>query len=93
MREDGKAFQKRLWFKTSAELLNLDCSDKQVQVKDSLDELIGGVPVTLSAQTFNENQKMSDLEPQRSVTGSSDGVAPFVVNLPSGVTVLEFTVS
>ncbi|XP_045052893.2 complement C5 isoform X2 [Desmodus rotundus] len=64
----------------------------KVQVKDSLDELIGGVPVTLSAQTVDENQETADLEPQKSMTGSSDGVALFVVNLPTGVTALEFHV-
>ncbi|XP_054440439.1 complement C5 isoform X2 [Pteronotus mesoamericanus] len=64
----------------------------KVQVKDSLDEIVGGVPVTLSAQTVNENQEMADLESRKSVTSSSDGVALFVVNLPSGVTALEFNV-
>ncbi|XP_053512135.1 complement C5 isoform X2 [Artibeus jamaicensis] len=64
----------------------------KVQVKDSLDELVGGVPVTLSAQTVDENQETADLEPKKSVTGSSDGVALFVVNLPTGVTALEFNV-
>uniref|UniRef100_A0A671FPC3 Complement C5 n=1 Tax=Rhinolophus ferrumequinum TaxID=59479 RepID=A0A671FPC3_RHIFE len=64
----------------------------KVQVKDSLDQLIGGVPVTLSAQTVNENQETADLESRKSLTGSIDGVASFVVNLPSGVTALEFTV-
>ncbi|XP_016069153.1 PREDICTED: complement C5 [Miniopterus natalensis] len=64
----------------------------KVQVKDSLDEIIGGVPVTLSAQTVNENQETADLESKKSVTGSSDGVASFVINLPSGVTALEFNV-
>lgn len=64
----------------------------KVQVKDSFDEVIGGVPVTLSAQTIDENQETADLESMKSVTGSSDGVASFVVNLPSGVTALEFTV-
>lgn len=62
-------------------------------MKDSLDQLIGGVPVTLSAQTVNENQETADLESRKSLTGSIDGVASFVVNLPSGVTALEFTVS
>ncbi|XP_054582993.1 complement C5 isoform X2 [Eptesicus fuscus] len=64
----------------------------KVQVKDSLDELVGGVPVTLSAQTVSDNQEMAELESKESVTGSSDGVASFVVNLPSAVTALEFTV-
>lgn len=71
----------------------MDYSDKQVQVKDSLDQLVGGVPVTLSAHTVDVNQEMSDLESKKSVTRSSDGVASFVINLPSGATVLEFNVS
>lgn len=64
-----------------------------MQVKDSLDELVGGVPVTLSGQTVNDNQETAELESKERVTSSSDGVASFVVNLPSGVTALEFTVS
>uniref|UniRef100_A0A8I3WMH9 Complement C5 n=1 Tax=Callithrix jacchus TaxID=9483 RepID=A0A8I3WMH9_CALJA len=64
----------------------------KVQVKDSLDQLVGGVPVTLNAQTIDVNQEPSDLEPKKSVTRVDDGVASFVVNLPSGVTVLEFNV-
>lgn len=73
--------------------MNLDCSGKQVQVKDSFDNLVGGIPVTLSAKTLDVNQETSDLESKKSVTRSSDGVASFVVNLPSEVTVLEFNVS
>ena len=73
--------------------MNLDCSGKQVQVKDSFDHLVGGIPVTLSAKTLDVNQETSDLESKKSVTRSSDGVASFVVNLPSEVTVLEFNVS
>ncbi|KAG8518805.1 Complement C5 [Galemys pyrenaicus] len=64
----------------------------KVQVKDTLDQLIGRVPVTLSAQALDENQEMFDLESKQSVTRSIDGVASFVVNLPSGVTMLEFNV-
>ncbi|KAI4573903.1 hypothetical protein MJT46_005143 [Ovis ammon polii x Ovis aries] len=64
----------------------------KVQVKDSFDHLVGGIPVTLSARTFDVNQEISDLESKKSVTRSSDGVASFVVNLPSEVTVLEFNI-
>ncbi|KAI4589347.1 hypothetical protein MJG53_003755, partial [Ovis ammon polii x Ovis aries] len=64
----------------------------KVQVKDSFDHLVGGIPVTLSAKTFDVNQEISDLESKKSVTRSSDGVASFVVNLPSEVTVLEFNI-
>lgn len=64
-----------------------------MQVKDSLDQLVGGVPVTLNAQSVDENQETADLELQKSVTRLDDGVASFVVNLPSGVKALEFHVS
>ncbi|XP_043421161.1 complement C5 [Prionailurus bengalensis] len=64
----------------------------KVQVKNSFDQLVGGVPVTLSAQTFDVNQEMSNLESKKSVTRSSDGVASFMVNLPSGARMLEFNV-
>ncbi|XP_002916001.1 complement C5 [Ailuropoda melanoleuca] len=64
----------------------------KVQVKDSLDQLVGGVPVTLSAHTVDGNQETSDLESKKSVTRSNDGVASFVFNLPSGATVLGFNV-
>ncbi|XP_041530470.1 complement C5-like [Microtus oregoni] len=64
----------------------------KVQVKDSLDQLVGGIPVILTAQAVDENQDTSDLEPKRSVTHATDGVAPFVVNLPSEATALHFNV-
>ncbi|XP_053420027.1 complement C5-like isoform X2 [Nycticebus coucang] len=64
----------------------------KVQVKDQLDQLVGGVPVTLNSQTVSGNQETSDLEPKQSMTSLSDGVASFVVNLPSEVAMLEFHV-
>ncbi|XP_062938108.1 complement C5 isoform X2 [Cynocephalus volans] len=64
----------------------------KVQVKDSLDQLVGGIPVTLNAQTVDENQETSVLEAKKSTTHLDDGVASFVVNLPSGVRVLDFHV-
>ncbi|XP_010601243.1 complement C5 isoform X1 [Fukomys damarensis] len=64
----------------------------KVQVKDTLDQLVEGVPVILNAQTVNVNQMTSDLEPRKSVTSFSDGVASFLVYLPFGVTALEFSV-
>lgn len=48
--------------------------------------------MTLSAKTLDANQEITDLESKKSVTRSSDGVASFVVNLPSEVTVLEFNI-
>lgn len=73
--------------------MDLDCSDTQVQVKDTLDQFVGGIPVTLNAQTVDVNQETSDLESKESITRLSDGVASFVLNLPSGVTALNFDVS
>ncbi|OBS72579.1 hypothetical protein A6R68_12851, partial [Neotoma lepida] len=64
----------------------------KVQVKDSLEQLVGGIPVTLTAQIVDVNQETSDLEPKRSVTHATDGAASFVVNLPSEVTTLKFYV-
>ncbi|XP_075415152.1 complement C5 [Tenrec ecaudatus] len=64
----------------------------KVQVKDSLDQLVGGVPVTLSAKTIDANEETTDLALKKSVTRANDGVASFVVNLPSGVTALEFDI-
>ncbi|KAM5298508.1 complement C5 [Ctenodactylus gundi] len=64
----------------------------KVQVKDSLDQSVGEIPVILNAQTVDINQETSHLEPKKSVTSLTDGVASFVVNLPSGVTALEFDV-
>ncbi|XP_058158448.1 complement C5 isoform X1 [Dasypus novemcinctus] len=64
----------------------------KVQVKDSLDQTTGGVPVTLSANAVDAQQETSNLESKKSVTNAKDGVASFVVNLPSGVTALEFRV-
>ncbi|XP_053420085.1 complement C5 [Nycticebus coucang] len=64
----------------------------KVLVKDSLDQLVGGVPVTLNAQTVDANQETLDLEQKKSVTSLSDGVASFVVNLPSEVAMLEFNI-
>ncbi|XP_058528625.1 complement C5 [Ochotona princeps] len=65
----------------------------KVQVKDTLDQFVGGIPVTLNAQTVDVNEETSDLESKESITRLSDGVASFVVNLPSGVTALNFDVN
>lgn len=45
------------------------------------------------AQTVDVNQETSDLETKRSITHDTDGVAVFVLNLPSNVTALKFEVS
>ncbi|XP_023557334.1 complement C5-like [Octodon degus] len=64
----------------------------KVQVKGSLDQPVGGVPVTMNARTVNVSQETSDLPPKRVLTSFTNGVAPFLVSVPSGVTVLEFSV-
>ncbi|MXQ88505.1 hypothetical protein E5288_WYG006704 [Bos mutus] len=74
------------------EMMQKAMQSTSVQVKDSFDHLVGGIPVTLSAKTLDANQEITDLESKKSVTRSSDGVASFVVNLPSEVTVLEFNI-
>ncbi|XP_027723946.1 complement C5-like [Vombatus ursinus] len=64
----------------------------KVQVKDPLDQFVGGVVITLNAKAIDENQEETQKEPQRSTTHQNNGVALFVVNLPSHVTTLEFNV-
>ncbi|XP_068929888.1 complement C5 [Petaurus breviceps papuanus] len=64
----------------------------KVQVKDPLDKFVGGVAVTLNAKAIDENQEETQREPLRSTTHQNNGVALFVVNLPSHVTALEFNV-
>lgn len=50
-------------------------------------------PVTLKARTVDKTQKKTDLVPRKSTTNYTDGVASFMVNIPSDVTALEFHVS
>uniref|UniRef100_F6URG6 Complement C5 n=1 Tax=Monodelphis domestica TaxID=13616 RepID=F6URG6_MONDO len=64
----------------------------KVQVKDSLDQFVGGVPITLNAKAIKENEKETQIEPQKSTTNQNNGVALFVINLSSDVTALEFNV-
>ncbi|XP_074067794.1 LOW QUALITY PROTEIN: complement C5 [Macrotis lagotis] len=64
----------------------------KVQVKDPLGQFVGGVMITLNAKAILENQEESQKEPQKSTTHQNNGVALFVVNLPSHVTALEFNI-
>ncbi|KAF0878211.1 CO5 protein, partial [Crocuta crocuta] len=63
----------------------------KVQVKDAFADFIGGVAVTLKAKAVGKTQKR-ELDPIKSTTDYNDGVASFVVNIPSDVTTLEFNV-
>ncbi|XP_038600517.1 complement C5 [Tachyglossus aculeatus] len=64
----------------------------KVQVKDSQDQHVGGVLVNLKASIIHENQEESSQEPMKSISNQNDGVASFVVNLPSDAEALEFSV-
>lgn len=65
----------------------------QVQVKDAFARSIGGIAVTLKAKTVGKTQEKRELDPIKSTTNYNDGVASFVVNIPSDVTTLKFNVS
>lgn len=73
------------------------CPDEQVQVKDTMDDFVGNVPVTVTAKSFNEQMAETQLisegsESGRRKTSISDGTALFVVNIPSDTTTVEFQV-
>nr|XP_045369078.1 complement C5-like isoform X4 [Camelus bactrianus] len=62
----------------------------KVQVRDASAHFVGGIAVTLTANTIDKTQEKRDLDPRKSTTNYSDGVASFVVNIPPDVTTLEF---
>lgn len=62
-------------------------------MRDVFAHFIGGITVTLKARTVDKTQKKTDLVPRKSTTNYIDGVASFMVNIPSDVTALEFHVS
>ncbi|KAF5917641.1 hypothetical protein HPG69_013477 [Diceros bicornis minor] len=64
----------------------------KVRVKDAFAHFVGGIAVTLKAKTVDKTQKKRDLDPRKSTTNYNDGIASFVVNVPSDVTTLEFHV-
>ncbi|XP_062063635.1 complement C5-like isoform X2 [Lepus europaeus] len=61
----------------------------KVQVKDVFAHFVGGITVILKAKVV-KTQAKTDLEPRKSKTNSHDGVALFVVNIPTDATALEF---
>ncbi|KAF4797704.1 Complement C5 [Turdus rufiventris] len=69
----------------------------KVQVKDTMDDFVGNVPVTVTAKSFSEQMDETQLlsegsEFGRRITSISDGTALFVVNIPSNSKMLEFQV-
>lgn len=62
-------------------------------MRDAFTHFVGGITVTLKARTVDKTQKKMDLVPRKSTTNYIDGVALFMVNIPSDVAALEFHVS
>ncbi|XP_053863549.1 complement C5 isoform X2 [Malaclemys terrapin pileata] len=67
----------------------------KVQVKDTLDQPVGNLPVILSANVFDEQMDSTKLVQEGSDAGTrqtsvNDGTALFVVNIPSASKALEF---
>ncbi|XP_010292753.1 PREDICTED: complement C5 [Phaethon lepturus] len=69
----------------------------KVQVKDTVDDFVGNVPITVTAKSFSEQMDETELisegsESGRRKTSMNDGTALFVANIPSDSKILEFQV-
>ncbi|PKU37455.1 complement c5 [Limosa lapponica baueri] len=69
----------------------------KVQVKDTVDDFVGNIPVTVTAKSMSEQMDETELiseglESGRRKTSMNDGTALFVVNIPSDSKTLEFQV-
>uniref|UniRef100_A0A8C0BII2 Complement C5 n=1 Tax=Buteo japonicus TaxID=224669 RepID=A0A8C0BII2_9AVES len=69
----------------------------KVQVRDTVDDFVGNVPVKVTAKSFSEQMDETELigegsESGRRQTSMNDGTALFVVNIPSDSKILEFQV-
>uniref|UniRef100_A0A8C9KXN3 Complement C5 n=1 Tax=Serinus canaria TaxID=9135 RepID=A0A8C9KXN3_SERCA len=69
----------------------------KVQVKDTMDDFVGNIPVTVTAKSLNEQMAETQLisegsESGRRKTSTSDGTALFVVNIPPNNISLSFQV-
>ncbi|OWK61377.1 Complement C5 [Lonchura striata] len=69
----------------------------KVQVKDTMDDFVGNVPITVTAKSLNEQMDETWLISEGSESGRrkssiSDGTALFVVNIPPNSKMLEFQV-
>ncbi|XP_055994650.1 complement C5-like [Sorex fumeus] len=63
----------------------------KVQVKDAFGKFVSGIEVILKAKTVDKTQEKTNLNLRKSTT-NYDGVASFVIHIPSDVTTLEFHV-
>ncbi|XP_009997244.1 PREDICTED: complement C5 [Chaetura pelagica] len=69
----------------------------KVQVKDTVDQFVRNVPITITAKSLSEEMDETELisegsESGRRRTSINDGTALFVVNIPSNSKMLEFQV-
>ncbi|XP_065593324.1 complement C5 [Cyrtonyx montezumae] len=69
----------------------------KVQVKDTMDQFVGNIPLTITAKSFSQQMDETELisegsESGRRETSMNDGTALFVVNVPSDSNLLEFQV-
>uniref|UniRef100_A0A8C3K310 Complement C5 n=1 Tax=Calidris pygmaea TaxID=425635 RepID=A0A8C3K310_9CHAR len=69
----------------------------KVQVKDTVDDFVGNIPVTVTVKSMSEQMDETELisegsESGRRKTSMNDGTALFVVNIPSDSKTLEFQV-
>ncbi|XP_012929259.1 complement C5-like isoform X2 [Heterocephalus glaber] len=62
----------------------------KVQVKDNFARFVGGTPVILKAKIVDKTQEKRDLDPRKNTTNYHNGIASFMLNIPTGVTALEF---
>ncbi|KAM3911435.1 complement C5-like [Leptodactylus fuscus] len=66
----------------------------KVQVKDTLDNAVSGIQLTLSGDMVQDGGEVQPLESSSLVQQTdSRGIAVFVVNIPAGVTALDFKVT
>ncbi|NXA34849.1 CO5 protein, partial [Eudromia elegans] len=69
----------------------------KVQVKDTVDNFVGNLPIIVTAKSLSEQMDETELIPEGSEAGRretsvNDGTALFVVNIPSHNKILEFQV-
>ncbi|NWJ04718.1 CO5 protein, partial [Crypturellus undulatus] len=69
----------------------------KVQVKDTVDNFVGNLPIIVTAKSLSEQMDETELLPEGSEAGRrktsvNDGTALFVVNIPSNTKILEFRV-
>ncbi|XP_071987869.1 complement C5-like, partial [Engystomops pustulosus] len=67
----------------------------KVRVKDTLDQPVSRIPLTLTGNLVQDGGEVTPIEEQQSLTQQTDnhGIAVFVVNIPADVTALDFKIS